>query len=316
MNVHGAGNSQAWGHLRPELDDMSVQEARHAARETTKARPSAVDGVVADDEDGGARGVIRLLQEGHFKGVADVRLRINFFDELQAAGTADAGRALDSGVQSLIDTLGDTTRGPLAALLETEGMTTDDLVALTGGFKQDAEEILFQLRSGETDLNGALDALEAALLSLAEPAGAAAGPSAEPSAEPAADTAADTIPEMAADIAAEAEAPVVNTEDLSTTITAAAQDQEGIEATDQPADTPVLQTAYDGLRAELANLMADLRQSVADTQALPPLSSPRGNGQAYAKFLEIYNSMVGGSVTEQATEPATEPPLEPLDVLV
>jgi len=33
------------------------------------------------------RGVIRLLQEGHFKGVADLRLRINFFDELAAAGT-------------------------------------------------------------------------------------------------------------------------------------------------------------------------------------------------------------------------------------
>ena len=324
MNVHGAGNSQAWGHIRPELGDMIVQEARHAARETTPAGPSAVDGMVADDEGGGARGVIRLLQEGHFKGVADVRLRINFFDELQAAGAANAGRALDSGVQSLIDTLGDTTGGPLAALLETEGMTTDDLVALTDGFKQDAEEILAQLRSGETDLNGALDALEAALLSLAEPAGLADKPSAEPptelaaepAAEPAADTVADTIPEMAADIAAETEAPVVNTEDLSTTITAAAQDQEGIEATDQPANTPVLQTAYDGLRAELANLMADLRQSVADTQALPPLSSPRGNGQAYAKFLEIYNSMVGGSVTEQASEPATEPPVEPLDVLV
>lgn len=320
MNVHGAGNSQAWGHLRPERGDMSVQEARHAAREATGARPSAADGAVADDEGGGARGVIRLLQEGHFKGVANVRLRINFFDELQAAGAADAGRALDSGVQSLIDTLGDTTAGPLAALLETEGMTTEDLVALADGFKQDAEGILAQFRSGEMDLNGALDALETALLSLAEPAGPAAEPSAEPStepaAEPAADTAADTIPEMAADIAAEAEAPVVNTEDLSTTITAAAQDQEDIEATDQPGDTPVLQTAYDGLRAELANLMSDLRQSVADTQALPPLSPPRGNGHAYAKFLEIYKSMVVGSVKETAAEPATEPPAAPLDALV
>ncbi len=315
MNVHGAENSQAWGNTRPQLRDMNAREARHAAREAAKVRPSAVDATVADGEGDGARGVIRLLQEGHFKGVADVRLRINFFEELQAAGTANAGRTLENGVQDLIAKLGDTSEGPLAALLGTDDMTAEDLAVLADGFKQDAEDILAQFRSGEMDLNGALDALETALMSLAEPAVPAAEPAAEPSTEPAADPAAETIPEMAADIASEAEAPVENTEDLSTTITAAAQDLEGIEATDQPADTPV-PSAYDNLRTELTKLMADLRQSVADTQALPPLSSPRGNGQAYAKFLEIYNTMIGGSVTEPATATATEPQPEPLDSLV
>ena len=32
----------------------------------------------------GQKGVLRLLQEGHFKGVSDVRLRINFHDEISA----------------------------------------------------------------------------------------------------------------------------------------------------------------------------------------------------------------------------------------
>ena len=316
MNVHGAGNSQAWGKLRPELDDMSAREARHAAREAAKVRPSAVDATVADGEGDGARGVIRLLQEGHFKGVADVRLRINFFEELQAAGAADAGRTLENGVQDLIAKLGDTSEGPLAALFAVENGTEGvNAAALADGFEKDAEEILAQFRSGEMDLNGALDALETALMSLAEPAVPAAEPAAEPSTEPGADQAAETIPEMASDIAAEAEAPVENTEDRSTTITAAAQDQEGIESPDQPADTPV-PSAYDNLRTELTKLMADLRQSVADTQALPPLSSPRGNGQAYAKFLEIYNTMIGGSVTGPATGTTTEPQPEPLDALV
>jgi hypothetical protein len=31
-----------------------------------------------------AQGAMRLLQEGHFKGVAALRLRINFFDQLPA----------------------------------------------------------------------------------------------------------------------------------------------------------------------------------------------------------------------------------------
>ncbi|MEW6073647.1 MAG: hypothetical protein AB1726_13775 [Planctomycetota bacterium] len=38
------------------------------------------------------RGVLRNLLAGHYRGVADVRLRINFFDELQAL-TAGAGPA-------------------------------------------------------------------------------------------------------------------------------------------------------------------------------------------------------------------------------
>ena len=39
-----------------------------------------------DTEDG--KGVLRLLQEGHFKGVSDVRLRINFFEKLNAIEAA------------------------------------------------------------------------------------------------------------------------------------------------------------------------------------------------------------------------------------
>lgn len=305
MNVHGAGNSQAWGHLRPELGEMDAREARQAAREAAKVEPPAVDRAPADGEGGDARGVIRLLQAGHFKGVADVRLRINFFDELQAAGTANAGQTLENGVQDLIAKLGDTGGGPLAALLGTDGMTTEDIAALADGFKQAADEILTKFRNGETDLNGALDALDAALLSLAQPP--------ESTTEPAAETGVHTITEMAADI--EAEAPVVDTEDLSTTITPATQDPDGSAATDQPLETTAPPTAYDLLHAELTRLMTDLKQSVADTQALPALSPQQGKGQAYAKFLEIYNAMVAGG-TEPAAGAATEPSAEPVDVLV
>lgn len=37
---------------------------------------------------GEAKGVVRLLEEGHFKGVADVRLRINFHEQLSASAEA------------------------------------------------------------------------------------------------------------------------------------------------------------------------------------------------------------------------------------
>lgn len=47
------------------------------------------------------RGVIRLLQEGHFKGVADVRLRINFQSEIQALTETAQTRARDESAVAL-----------------------------------------------------------------------------------------------------------------------------------------------------------------------------------------------------------------------
>ncbi|MCH8966911.1 MAG: hypothetical protein IID43_04480 [Planctomycetes bacterium] len=48
-----------------------------------------------------AKGVLRLLDEGHFRGVADVRLRINFFDELSAGATRQAQAAVGDASSEL-----------------------------------------------------------------------------------------------------------------------------------------------------------------------------------------------------------------------
>ena len=60
---------------------------KKAIAESSPAPPQVENQAVQDDEK--VKGVIRLLQEGHFKGVADVRLRINFFDELTALGLVE-----------------------------------------------------------------------------------------------------------------------------------------------------------------------------------------------------------------------------------
>lgn len=292
MNVQGIGHQKAWEHPQPGHDAMKGVDAR----ETARVRTAAEDAPQAETTGDAARGVIRLLQEGHFKGVADVRLRINFFDELQAVGAANAGQSLESGVQDLISALGDTSEGPLATLLQSGELTEEDVSALVGGFAQTADGILEKFRNGEAGLDETLGALETALLSLAEPP-----------ADPA-ETAAETIPEIAAAVAEEVEAPIENTEDLSTTITPAPADGEGDiqaagEAADEPEATPV-QDPYESLRQALAGLMDDLKQSVADSQALPPLSPPQGNGQAYAKFLGVYTAMLDGTgSTPQAETP-------------
>lgn len=51
--------------------------------------PEPSDPIAPDPTKTKGAGVLRLLEAGHFQGVADVRLRINFHDDLAAAGITD-----------------------------------------------------------------------------------------------------------------------------------------------------------------------------------------------------------------------------------
>ena len=48
---------------------------------------------------------MRLLQDGHFKGVADVRLRINFHQEITRQQTAHLKEVAQEGVAGVIETI-------------------------------------------------------------------------------------------------------------------------------------------------------------------------------------------------------------------
>jgi hypothetical protein len=63
--------------------------------EETTRQPEAVDTEempvgAEEDRDTAQRGVVRLMQEGHFRGVAAVRLRLNFASELGEGSSPDS----------------------------------------------------------------------------------------------------------------------------------------------------------------------------------------------------------------------------------
>ncbi len=69
----------------PGKQEIEVSEPLPPDGETSQPSPDSISPAERDDKNTEAtKGVLGLLQEGHFKGVADVRLRINFFDELAA----------------------------------------------------------------------------------------------------------------------------------------------------------------------------------------------------------------------------------------
>ena len=100
MRVDGTNNGQnveavvrLQGHAKPrEAKPASINGA-------AEAPPSASAGSASPAEE--SRGVIRLLQEGHFRGVADVRLRINFAEELQGVQAARTSAILREQLPAL-----------------------------------------------------------------------------------------------------------------------------------------------------------------------------------------------------------------------
>jgi hypothetical protein len=91
MNVESIAFDRYWAlgrgdSIRPHAVESGdeVREKSPSLAEETESPVVETPDPTQDDADE-ARGVIRLLEAGHFKGVADIRLRINFAEELAGA---------------------------------------------------------------------------------------------------------------------------------------------------------------------------------------------------------------------------------------
>ena len=153
MNIDSVGftNSQVRGYekLKKEEEPQVVNEPQ-------------VDEVQEEEsagDDGGQRGVIRNLMDGHYKGVAEVRLRINFNEEitaienqqLQAASVANGGSVTQS-VNSAVN-----------SLVESGELTQEQADEAIAGFQTAADQVLEDFASSQPasteDLVSALNSI-------------------------------------------------------------------------------------------------------------------------------------------------------------
>lgn len=202
-----------------------------------------------------SHGVLRLLQEGHFRGVADVRLRMNFFDAL--APREQAHRA-------------ESTRGVLTAF-------ADELTARAGAISEtlgsEAREALSTLaKSFEAATVEALAAFEASESSALEPLVAEV------------EAAFDVFLGSAQHLLAPSTAETTGTPE-----TAGETSEDG-----GTAAMPTATDEQSGVSEFLSQLPDLLSQSVealreaGTSSSLPPLSAPSGEGVAYEKFVAQY----------------------------
>lgn len=80
------GNSTLQAQAMHQLQQQRLQKNTAVGRNTQDEAPPTIgkgNSGQVQDSSGQAQGALSLMQEGHFKGVAELRLRINFADQLQ-----------------------------------------------------------------------------------------------------------------------------------------------------------------------------------------------------------------------------------------
>ena len=103
---------------------------------------------IPDADQGKAPGVIRLLEAGHFRGVADVRLRINFFDELSARAQTAARPIVQEQTAQLVDAVKSGVEEIIASLV-TDQEAIDALKNLSVDFDLAVESAVQQAMAGQ-----------------------------------------------------------------------------------------------------------------------------------------------------------------------
>ena len=291
MNVHAADHKQPWIHAKSSL----AEKRPSAAPESVNTAPAAV-------ESEGEKGVLRLLQEGHFRGVADVRLRINFHAELTRANSLNAATQLADNVQPLLDELA----GKVGILGEEHGLAAQ-AGDLADAFANEVGQLLENAKTGQQSIESALggmgDAFSSFLVSLRS-AFAEESAGAEEASGAANETSGETVEEH-----------LPAADDASTDQAAASTADGTAEAEDESGESGGLPDSFESALNELGawftESLASLKETAVAGQELPPLSAPQGRGKAYSKFLEIYRDM--GAATQDA-QPETPPSADDLSV--
>jgi len=190
--------------------------------------------------------------------VADVRLRINFFNELAAIEQEGMQAAVTEKTTALVETVGSSVAG----LVESGDLMPEQSDAVLETFAQDTNQAQQEFLTAQppspeslaAGLESAFETLAVSLgeiLSLAAPAG---------DLEPAEGAAAE--PDVVADVAGD-----------------------GFDfLTD--------------LRAAFDTALANLLSALNEIDAVAELSPPNGNGAAYDKFLAMYNELRGVEPTD------------------
>jgi hypothetical protein len=254
-----------------DLDAEALPDDPSPNAEVSQTSATPAESADQDPKDGeGVKGVLRLLEEGHFKGVADVRLRINFREELAEMEDQRLREVTEEKVDSILESV--------ATVLES-GEFTEEQVATVEQFQGELVNSVTELKdefiaADEPDKEGLTAGLENRFEALIESLSTAL-------------------------VAGIAEAPggdnLIAEEDAAENValvTPLAEDEEPAPATSPlPEIESDFQTFMENIRAAFEAALEQLATSLNEFDILPELSEPTGKGVAYQKFVAMYNEV-------------------------
>jgi hypothetical protein len=260
-------------------------------------------------------GVIRLLEAGHFKGVADVRLRINFFDELSERRGERTTPVIREHADEFVRTITgqvDHLIGPLTPNEEDQAAVAE----LVGQFNAQVQDAVTSASPDNIDtlvtsLGSAFDALDSQLRELLTATDASGSDDATPDATSDATklTIADGQPAPTQLTPILDERTELDSGALTGSQDPATADGSKLIRTgdaviveplspreDQTKDTSVsLDDALAALRQAFEGALTSLTTAISEVSLIPNPTAPNGNGGAYAKFLGAYNELRGSA---------------------
>jgi hypothetical protein len=268
-----------------ETDGISSSLAEPVEASNVTSEP----GEVEDESGGRAHGVLRLLQEGHFKGVADIRLRLNFADEIAALESENVKAASADGAPALSDSVSESVSSLVGQGIITQEQANEFLET----FQHDIEQAIQNFQNSQdpvisslvTDLNSVFDALVAALTAAHQGQQTQSQNPTVPTSDDSQQTS-DNVDQTQTDDTQPADSPSqgpvsgITADDALTSDLALPQ-----------GDVFDFQAFIDYLTDSFTDALDEFVNSLNSSSPLPELSEPNGNGKAYQKFLDIYNQM-------------------------
>lgn len=234
---------------------------------------------VINAEKEAVKGVIRNLLNGHFKGVADVRLRINFNDEIVALEQARLAEVTETGISALSEAINNEINAALGSE-EIDEETSILIASALETLNNDISQLRTNISQSENLSSEIRTSFDNFVLSVKpvteEPAVS------EP---PVSDQTGLSVAEQTEEIA------IPNTEETVG------------EATLEEEPQFLMDRFLADLTATFETELALLETILSDTKVLPELSEPNGNGRAYDKFLTIYNEMKSSINTDDQNSP-------------
>jgi hypothetical protein len=265
---HGLGFEKP-GYKGHDVEDADPSPKARIS-ESLSDEPENEQFVEGPDRSESVKGILRLLQEGYFKGVADVRLRINFHDGLAAIECAQLRAVAEENVSGLSESIQPT----VDTLVGSGRITQDQADTLTGTFRQAVNQSVENFLTGRTSKDALIGELNSGFSAFL--AGLAAATTRE-----------------------KLDEGVTPIEDILEEVVAEETRTEMPEQGEQTESAGFVDELTDMFNAALAQFIDGLK----DVRILPDSFPPKDSASAYQMFLAVYNELFG--LTSEGTNEDT-----------